>query len=511
MHPLERAALWAVAAVLVVGGLLWATGEISGRLFGGVWPNTRFAEMGLVLARFHAHAGDPALAWPAPERALIPGPIPFYSTLAVLLVPIAVGTFLVIRHRARTHGHAEPVRAGQDADLRTLRVRASQPRRLTLGRIDGHLIAAEPRESVIVIGPTQSGKTTGFAIPAILEWQGPVLATSIKSDLLNDTYAARSTIPDADFLIYDPTHSTGYATAGWTPLAGCETWQELSGSRPGSSMPPAPRAPGSRTRFWYGAARSSSRLFFSPRPHRRHHGGRRQVAGHQDEREVKWGLDARQRNRCQERIRRHPEARGTNPLERLRDRRDGARGLRRPRRPRVCGDVRHQCRRPAGRRSPHGLHLRAGARAAPPQAALSALIQEIVAGAYERANRSGKPLDPPLLLVLDECANIAPLRDLPTLASTGAGQGIQLVSVFQDMAQINAVYGRDHAPTIVSNHRAKVVLSGIGDPRTLDYVAALLGDEEVRQVASTRGAEGRRSTTSPSPTGRSRPRTSCVR
>jgi len=62
MHPLERATLWAVAAVLVVGGLLWATGEISGRLFGGLWPNTRFAEMGLVLARFHAHAGDPALA-----------------------------------------------------------------------------------------------------------------------------------------------------------------------------------------------------------------------------------------------------------------------------------------------------------------------------------------------------------------------------------------------------------------------------------------------------------------
>ena len=76
-----------------------------------------------------------------------------------------------------------------------------------------------------VLRDYQSGKTTGFAIPAILEWQGPVLATSIKSDLLNDTYAARSTIPDADFLIYDPTHSTGYATAGWTPLAACETWQ----------------------------------------------------------------------------------------------------------------------------------------------------------------------------------------------------------------------------------------------------------------------------------------------
>src|SRR6185312_3365660 len=77
----------------------------------------------------------------------------------------------------------------------------------------------------------------------------------------------------------------------------------------------------------------------------------------------------------------------------------------------------------------------------------------------------------------------------------GAGQGIQLVSVFQDMAQINAVYGRDRAPTIISNHRAKVILSGVGDPQTLDYVGRLLGDEEVRQTSATRGDEGRQSRT----------------
>ena len=113
------------------------------------------------------------------------------------------------------------------------------------------------------------------------------------------------------------------------------------------------------------------------------------------------------------------------------------------------------------------------------QPLFATLVQEIIAHAYDRTTETGKPLDPPLLLVLDECANIAPLRDLATLASTGAGQGIQLVSVFQDMAQINAVYGRDRAPTIVSNHRAKVILSGIADPQTLDYVGRLLGDEEV--------------------------------
>src|SRR5205823_7337807 len=113
----------------------------------------------------------------------------------------------------------------------------------------------------------------------------------------------------------------------------------------------------------------------------------------------------------------------------------------------------------------------------------------------DRTTETGKPLDPPLLLVLDECANIAPLRDLATLASTGAGQGIQLVSVFQDMAQIYAVYGRDRAPTIVSNHRAKVILSGVADPQTLDYLSRLLGDEEVPVTSSTSGAQGNRSTT----------------
>src|SRR4029078_10510962 len=76
------------------------------------------------------------------------------------------------------------------------------------------------------------------------------------------------------------------------------------------------------------------------------------------------------------------------------------------------------------------------------QPLFATLVQEIVARAYERSAEISAALDPPLLVVLDECANIAPLRELATLASTGAGQGIQLVSVFQDMAEIYGAYGR---------------------------------------------------------------------
>ena len=117
-------------------------------------------------------------------------------------------------------------------------------------------------------------------------------------------------------------------------------------------------------------------------------------------------------------------------------------------------------------------------------------MQDLVTAAYERVARTGRPLDPPLLVVLDEAANIAPVPQLDTLASTGAGQGIQLVSIFQDMAQVEATYGRDRAPTIVANHRAKLLLSGISDRTTLEYVALLLGDEASPHRTATSSSSG---------------------
>ena len=57
--------------------------------------------------------------------------------------------------------------------------------RLVLGTVGRRLIATERAQSVIVIGPTQSRKTSGFAVPAIMEWEGPVIAASVKTDFLS--------------------------------------------------------------------------------------------------------------------------------------------------------------------------------------------------------------------------------------------------------------------------------------------------------------------------------------
>ncbi len=185
----------------------------------------------------------------------------------------------------------------------------------------------------------------------------------------------------------------------------------------------------------------------------------------QDEEQVRWALErARRRSRRSTRSRRSRCGTTRTRVERLRDRRDRAHRLRRPGRPRLGDDA--EISAPSGSSTaaatpPTSARPRTSSAASSRSSRRSS--RRSSPHAYERATETGKPLDPPLLLVLDECANIAPLRDLATLASTGAGQGIQLVSVFQDMAQINAVYGRDRAPTIVSNHRAKVILSGIAD------------------------------------------------
>jgi type IV secretion system protein VirD4 len=122
------------------------------------------------------------------------------------------------------------------------------------------------------------------------------------------------------------------------------------------------------------------------------------------------------------------------------------------------------------------------------------VLRAVLDHAYERVARTRRPLDPPLLVVLDEAANIAPVPDLDALAATAAGHGIQLVTIWHDLAQINARYG-PRATTVVNNHRAKLFLSGISDPSTLDYASHLIGDEELHQEATTAGGRSGASTT----------------
>ena len=93
---------------------------------------------------------------------------------------------------------------------------------LALGRHRGRLLYAEHRHALVAFGPPQSGKSAGLAIPALLEWDGPAVATSIKTDLLAATIARRRAL--GEVFVFDPFGLSGVHAHTWSPLHGAHTW-----------------------------------------------------------------------------------------------------------------------------------------------------------------------------------------------------------------------------------------------------------------------------------------------
>ena len=105
---------------------------------------------------------------------------------------------------ARSQPGRERARAGR-GPASFARCAAPRPRRsgrLVLGRRGGRLLYAEHRHALVAFGPPQSGKSAGIAIPALLEWDGPAVACSIKTDLLAATLTRRQAL--GEVLVFDP-------------------------------------------------------------------------------------------------------------------------------------------------------------------------------------------------------------------------------------------------------------------------------------------------------------------
>jgi type IV secretion system protein VirD4 len=495
--------------VLVAGGLgaaLWLAGQLGAAVSAGRWPAVPPSSALLLAARVARHPAQPELAWPPTARVLLPPALMLYGLFAVIVaLPTGVAVALVHRFdggslmRRRSRRGSPAPRWARRSDVRMLRVRAAVPGRLTFGRRAGvlgsaTLLAGEPRSSLIVLGPSQSGKTSGLAVPAILEWDGPVVATSVKNDLVQHTLGWRHTLGPT--WVFDPTASTGQAAATWSPISACGDWQ--TARQVATWLCAAARTrPGSMgdEDFWYSAA---SKLL-APHLYAAALAGRTisdvvRWIDMQEEEEVgavlaqasvgeavraaaaSWDRDERTRSSVYataemvlDAFADPTVARATRSSEfRVQDLLDG-----RVATLYLCAPTHEQARlRPV----------------------FATLVHEVLTAAFERAARQGGPLDPPLLLVLDEAANIAPVSDLDSLASTAAGHGVQLVTVFQDLAQIQARYG-ERAGTVLNNHRAKLVLSGVSDGPTLELASRLAGESDTRESSVTIDDRGRRSTT----------------
>jgi len=136
------------------------------------------------------------------------------------------------------------------------------------------------------------------------------------------------------------------------------------------------------------------------------------------------------------------------------------------------------------------IGTRAGAAAAGPY--LSALIDDIDNAAREMAFVSpGGRLDPPLSLILDEIANLAPWPGLPIALADGGGIGISTLVVLQSLSQARTGWSIDEAATIWDSAIIKVIFGGGSDERDLRSLAGLLGERSLTLNTRSWSAQGR--------------------
>src|SRR5664280_160166 len=417
-------------------------------------------------------------------------------TAFFLLLLIAAGVTAVMWWTGRrAHGTSSPARWATRKDLVPLIVGKdplSRFGRIGLGQTvpGSRPLAAERLHSVCVLGPAGSGKTVSVAIPTLIDWEGPVVCTSVKTDVVDATEAHRFSV--GPVLVYDPTGSTGRVSATWNPLTTCRTWTDAWQMASWIVDAAAPNDGGRLDPFWT----SKGRQLLSPLLFAAGTANLTMAAV------VRW-VQLQEVKEIERLLKGQGIAEASNAFTAIQKMPDVTRGstyatadsiLEVFGDPSVAASAEGCDISPATLLDTNGtLYLvspvHAQHRLAP---LIEALIMSIVREAQNRA-QAGNPCDPGLLLLLDEAGNVAPLRHLPAIASTGRGQGIQLLSIWQDLSQIRYRYGQ-LAGTVLTNHAGLLAFRGIRDLETLDLLSRLLGDADVDRISTTQQAGGGQST-----------------
>jgi type IV secretion system protein VirD4 len=464
--------LAAAAGLLAAVVLAWAGAALACLTCAAAPPT--LPATAAALPRLLAHPGlgpgawQPAFRIPAWRLAVGEG--------VALAAALTISCWLLRRRLVRGTIRFPRTAPGITRRLPALTVARPADGRITLGTAGRSLIAAEAQASLAVIGPTGCGKTAGLAIPALLEWHGPILAGSVKTDLLQHTRRHRE--HRGDVQIYDPV--TGAGTAGWDPTAHCGSWadaQRMAGWLCDAARPSSHNL--TDADYWITQAAKA----LAPHLYAAHHDHRSIDAV------VAW-IDTQDEPELQDILNRspHPDARAAlQALNALWFKDDRLRSsvyatVEAVLLPYADPGVQAAARLPnldfdGWLTGDHTVYLAAPAheqhRLRP---VFTVITQAALRAAYRSADQHGGSLPIPCLVLLDEAGNTAPIPDLATVATTARSHNITLITVWQDVAQLRARYG-EGAGTVLNNHRARIFGGGIADEHTLRYLSTLLGED----------------------------------
>jgi type IV secretion system protein VirD4 len=361
------------------------------------------------------------------------------------------------------------------------------PFRILLGYKGRAWVSAPRQVGTLVIGPPRSGKTSGVIIPNVLTWDGPVVITSTRRDVLDACHGARS--QRGTVWCFDPVGVVAASVPStvrrldWSPLRGATQFDTalarsralLAGSMEGTEARDHWRARGTQLLGALLHAAALARLPMST--------------------VVEWVQSARLD------AARHVLTEG-NAVHALAivqgiastpDRERGSiwsavAGCLAPFDDSTViasADRAHTCPFEATDflRQPHSLFIVAPNDGSTPLAPLVVgLVEEVRDAALRESNRTGT-LDLPLLLALDEVATICPLPSLPQVMAEGGGRNIPVLAVLQDLSQAAERWSREVADSLMTLAGAKLILPGVGDADLLKRIETLVGNAWVEQVS----------------------------
>lgn len=483
-------AVVAMVGVAVLVGLAWLIPIAAGWAHSG-----QVGTMGVLEAiKAPVHGGllgsDPASAYPRQMGRLLPGAWGFWSTAAIIItavvalvagltrrVEVAMSRPVADRRWYQLRGR-HPHEFGRYRTLSELIVSRAAPDRVIVGHIarPHAKIAVTGSAQIAVLAAPRTGKSSGLVIPAILEHEGPVITTSVRTDVAEHTINRRRAL--GRVWVWDP---FGETTDTWDLLQGCEDWEHaLLVAR------------------WLGHARKvgegitqdyfdeEAEGLVAPYLHAAALTADVTAAG-----VYRWILE-RDDTTADEIL---TDAGAQDARDRLKAvyayterQRDG-----------IIGTAAVQLKaygHPAASRTarrgdgmtpqalfkgPNTLYIVAGRDHQQLLAPLVVtMISSLMFSLSERENQTGRGLWPPTLFALDETASIAPLQDLPQMLATSLGAGGRFMTVWHSVAQMRRHFGADAAAEILALSQAKVFMGSITDDDTRAEIVKILGQRQQR-------------------------------
>jgi type IV secretion system protein VirD4 len=436
--------------------------------------------------------------------------IVFLAVLGVLVI-FWVGHVLLQERRGRAGGDGMASWRGASArwakpkDVKHLALTQGQPTpgRIRLGWLGNILVGARQNRSVLVMAPSGSGKTPRVLVPAVNNHAGPAVVGSVKTDAYWLTHEMREQAARArrgQVFVFDPTNFSGLASCRWSPLLGVEDY--AGATRAADVLVATARPIDSRgmsgQEFWdsqgrqfvapllFAAVKSGSSIT-DVLMWMNMTGGDEYVTDLLEQigeptalaawnnmlaSEPRFLTSVRATAKSIMEIWGRPEIASTVDIS--------------PEAPLPLLDLDRLLDD-----SDSTLYLVAPASEQQTYTPIYETLVNAVLKRFEaRAQTVGVPPARPLLLAIDEAAQIAPLRRLDEVLSKAAGEGVMPMLVWQSVSQIQKIYGRAAASTVLANTWAKMYLPGINDPETLRAITDAVGTDMYASRSRNRSASG---------------------